>query len=71
MEKEIVKFIEELENKCNEEYNQIKAAAYNEKLDSMFAITLRDSFNQNRGKHEIIVALKNKIMDLLNESEEN
>ena len=70
MEEKIVKFIEELENKCTEEYKQIKSEAYNVKLDSIYAITLRDSFNQNRGKHEIIVALKNKIMDLLNESEE-
>ena len=70
MEEKIVDFIEELENECNEEYKQIKLEAYNEKLDSMYAITLRDSFNQNKGKYEIIVALKNKIMDLLDESEE-
>ena len=70
MEEKIVKFIEELENKCIEEYKQIKSEAYNEKLDSMYAIELRDNFNKNSGKFEIIAILKNKIMDLLNESEE-
>ena len=70
MEEKIVNFIEELENKCNEEYKQIKSEAYNQKLDSMYAITLRDNFNKNSGKLEIIAKLKNKIMEFLNESEE-
>ena len=70
MEEKIVNFIEELENKYNEEYKQIKSEAYNQKLDSMYAITLRDNFNKNSGKFEIIAKLKNKIMEFLNESEE-
>ena len=70
MEEKIVNFIEELENECNEEYKQIKSEAYNVKLESNYAIALRDSFNKNSGKFEIIATLKNKIMDLLNDKEE-
>ena len=70
MEEKIVKFIEELEDKCNKEYKQIRSEAYNVSLESNYAIELRDAFNKNSGKFEIVTELKRKIFDLLNESEE-
>lgn len=57
--------IEELETKCNEEYNTIKAKAYNVRIEDNYAIELRDEFNKNAGKYEIIVQIKRKILDLL------
>ena len=67
MEDKIVNFIEELENKCNEEYKLIKSDAYNVSLESNYAIELRDKFNKNGGKFEIIRELKSGIFNLLND----
>lgn len=65
MEKELINYIEELEVKCNEEYNIIKAKAYNVRIEDNYAIQLRDEFNKNAGKYEIVAQIKRKILDLL------
>ena len=62
--------IEELEIKCNEEYNTIKANAYNIRIESNYAIELRDRFNKNAGKYEIVAQIKRKILDLLEKGAE-
>lgn len=65
MEKELIDYIEELEIKCNEEYNMIRAKAYNIRIEDNYAIQLRDEFNKNAGKYEIVAQIKRKILDLL------
>lgn len=65
MEKELINYIEELEVKCNEEYNIIKAKAYNVRIEDNYAIQLRDEFNKNAGKYEIVAQIKRKILELL------
>lgn len=65
MERELIEYIEELETKCTEEYNTIKANAYNVRIDDNYAIELRDEFNKNDGKFEILALIKVKILDLL------
>ena len=63
-------YIEELEVKCTEEYNIIKAKAYNVRIEDNYAIQLRDEFNKNAGKHEIVAQIKRKILDLLEKGAE-
>ena len=70
MEKELIDYIEELEIKCTEEYNTIKANAYNVRIESNYAIELRDEFNKNAGKYEIVAQIKRKILDLLEKGAE-
>ena len=65
MEKELIDYIEELEKKCQEEYKTIKAKAYNVRIEDSYAIQLRDEFNKNGGKYEIVSLLKIKILELL------
>ena len=70
MEKELIDYIKELEVKCNEEYNIIKAKAYNVRIEDNYAIQLRDEFNKNSGKYEIVAQIKMKILDLLEKGAE-
>lgn len=58
MEKEIIDYIEELSIKCTEEYNEIRSRAYNVKIEDNYAIALRDEFNKNAGKYEIVTIIK-------------
>ncbi len=68
-EKDLIDFIDELEVKCTQEYNETRARAYNVRIEDTYAITLRDDFNKNAGKREIISKIKEKILDLLNDKE--
>ena len=70
MKKELIDYIKELEVKCNEEYNIIKAKAYNVRIEDNYAIQLRDEFNKNAGKYEIVAKIKMKILDLLEKGAE-
>ena len=70
MEKELIDYIEELEIKCTEEYNMIRAKAYNVRIEDNYAIQLRDEFNKNDGKYEIVAQIKRKILDLLEKGAE-
>lgn len=70
MGKELINYIEELEVKCTEEYNIIRAKAYNVRIEDNYAIQLRDEFNKNAGKYEIVAQIKRKILDLLKKGEE-
>ena len=70
MKKELIDYIKELEIKCNEEYNIIKANAYNVRIEDNYAIELRDEFNKNAGKYEILAQIKRKILDLLEKGAE-
>ena len=65
MEKELIDYIEKLEINCTEEYNMIRAKAYNVRIEDNYAIQLRDEFNKNAGKYEIVAQIKRKILDLL------
>ena len=65
MSKELIDYIEKLEIKCQEEYNKIKSNAYNVRIESNYAIELRDEFNKNAGKYEIVTTIKREILDLL------
>ena len=65
MQEELIKYIEELENECKEEYNRIKSNAYSVRIESDYAITLRDEFNKNAGKNDIVTSIKRKILELL------
>lgn len=71
MEKEIIDYIEELSIKCTQEYNEIRARAYNVKIEDNYAIALRDEFNKNAGKYEIVTIIKRKIFELLEKNEED
>lgn len=71
MKKELIDYIEELEIKCNEEYNIIKAKAYNVRIEDNYAIELRDEFNKNAGKYEIVAQIKREILDLLEKGAED
>lgn len=64
MEKELIDYIEKLEINCTEEYNMIRAKAYNVRIEDNYAIQLRDEFNKNAGKYEIVAQIKRKILDL-------
>ena len=64
MEKELIDYIEKLEINCTEEYNIIRAKAYNVRIEDSYAIQLRDEFNKNAGKYEIVAQIKRKILDL-------
>ena len=70
MNKELIDFIEDLEIKCTEERNTIKARAYNVRIEENYAIQLRDEFNKNAGKFEIVAQIKRKILDLLEKGKE-
>jgi hypothetical protein len=70
MGKELIDYIEELEVKCIEEYNIIKANAYNVRIEDNYAILLRDEFNKNAGKREVVAQIKRKILDLLEKGAE-
>ncbi len=61
---ELVDFIEELERNCNKEREELKANAYGVGLESNYAIHLRDKFNVNDGKYEIIKRIKSKILEV-------
>lgn len=65
MREELIDYIEELEKNCTEEYNMIRAKAYNVRIEDNYAIQLRDEFNKNAGKYEIVAQIKRKILDLL------
>lgn len=71
MEKELIDYIEELEINCTEEYNMIRAKAYNVRIEENYAIQLRDEFNKNAGKYEIVAQIKRKILDLLEKGAED
>lgn len=64
MEKELIDYIEKLEINCTEEYKIIRAKAYNVRIEDNYAIQLRDEFNKNAGKYEIVAQIKRKILDL-------
>ena len=70
MEKELIDYIEKLEINCTEEYNMIRAKAYNVRIEDNYAIQLRDEFNKNAGKYEIVAQIKRKILDLLEKGAE-
>ena len=67
MGKELIDYIEELEVKCTEEYNIIKAKAYNVRIEDNYAIQLRDEFNKNAGKYEIVAQIKRKNIRFIRE----
>lgn len=69
MDKEIIDYIEELSIKCTQEYNEIRARAYNVRIEDNYSIQLRDEFNKNAGKFEIVAQIKRKILDLINAKE--
>ena len=70
MEKELIDYIEKLEINCTQEYNMIRAKAYAVKIEDNYAIQLRDEFNKNAGKYEILSQIKRKILDLLEKGAE-
>lgn len=65
MEQALIDYIEELERKCDEEYKKIKSDAYNVRIESNYAIEIRDQFNKNAGKYEIVASMKRKVFELL------
>ena len=71
MEKELIDYIEKLEINCTQEYNMIRAKAYAVKIEDNYAIQLRDEFNKNAGKYEILSQIKRKILDLLEKGAED
>lgn len=41
------------------------------KIEDNYAIALRDEFNKNAGKYEIVTIIKRKIFELLEKNEED
>lgn len=70
MNKELIDFIQELENRYTEEYNLIRAKAYNVRIEENYAIHLRDEFNKNDGKFETLKEIQRKILELVDKNEE-
>lgn len=62
-EEKIIEIIEKLLHDVDKEYGYLKAEAYDAKLTDNYAITLRDNFNINKGKEEILRDLKNVLLN--------
>lgn len=59
--KELIQFVEELEQKNKEERIKLRSEAYGIGLETDYAITLRDNLNKNAGEFWLIEKIKSKI----------
>lgn len=67
----LVNFIEEYQNKIDEEYNLIKAKSYGVKIEDSYCEQLRKEFFKNAGKYEMWANIKEKILEITNEEEKD
>lgn len=63
MEK-ILEIINELQKELDEEYRYLRSEAYVVRIEDDYAIELRDKFNNNAGKYDMLMTIKNKIKEL-------
>ena len=60
----ILEIIEEYQKEIDYEYKDLRAEAYTVRLQDNHAIELRDRFNKNAGKYEILANIKFKITEI-------